>query len=224
MEYSGWLTFLLIGAIAGWLSGVLLKGRGFGLLGNIVVGIVGAYIGNFVLSEFGVFFSGILGTIVTAIIGAAILLFIVGLLKKDVRLMTEYIEIKKLKTLINKHEIKIERITFDSDDFFKVRLISTRRLWEIYIDDEYHDYDEGNQVLCFYLTLRSLEDYNDTENIENWCKLYDLDSSEEKWGHYFKELSLNYQEIDNLFSGIDSFIADLDYQLRSDVFYKLKNL
>ena len=44
------IMFLIIGAIAGWLAGTIMKGRGFGLLGNMVVGIVGAFIGGFLFS------------------------------------------------------------------------------------------------------------------------------------------------------------------------------
>jgi len=82
METTGLITFLFIGAIAGWLAGTLMKGGGFGLLGNIVVGILGAIIGGYVFGLLGVTAGGMIGSIVTATIGAAILLFIVGLVKK----------------------------------------------------------------------------------------------------------------------------------------------
>ncbi|MBS0633750.1 MAG: hypothetical protein JSS11_17710 [Verrucomicrobia bacterium] len=44
MTIQGFLTFLLIGALAGWLSGLIAKGRGFGLAGNIIVGVIGALV------------------------------------------------------------------------------------------------------------------------------------------------------------------------------------
>ena len=44
MEFSGVLAMLFIGAIAGWLSGKIMEGRGFGLIGNIIVGVVGAFL------------------------------------------------------------------------------------------------------------------------------------------------------------------------------------
>ena len=53
MEATGLLAFLFIGAIAGWLAGKLLQGGGFGLLGNIVVGIVGAVVGGFIFGFLG---------------------------------------------------------------------------------------------------------------------------------------------------------------------------
>lgn len=77
------LAFLLIGAIAGWLAGKLMKGGGYGLLGNIVVGVIGAVIGGFVFDAVGIRAGGIIGSIVVATVGAGILLFAVGLIKKS---------------------------------------------------------------------------------------------------------------------------------------------
>ncbi|MEX2165025.1 MAG: GlsB/YeaQ/YmgE family stress response membrane protein [Sulfuricaulis sp.] len=82
MDLTGLLIFLAIGALAGWLAGLFMKGHGFGLLGNIVIGIVGAVIGGFVFGLLGITAGGLIGLIVTATVGAALLLFIVGILKK----------------------------------------------------------------------------------------------------------------------------------------------
>jgi uncharacterized membrane protein YeaQ/YmgE (transglycosylase-associated protein family) len=76
------LVMLAVGAVAGWLAGLIVTGYGFGLLGNIVVGVVGAVIGSWVLPYFGVYSPGpndILGKIITAVIGAVILLVLLGL-------------------------------------------------------------------------------------------------------------------------------------------------
>lgn len=82
MDITGLLIFLAIGAVAGWLAGLLMKGRGFGLLGNIVFGIIGAVVGGFVFSLLGLTAGGWIGSIVMATVGAALLLFIIGILKK----------------------------------------------------------------------------------------------------------------------------------------------
>ena len=77
------IYFLLLGAAAGWLAGQFMKGRGFGLLGNIVVGIVGAFIGGWLLGAVGVpIGGGLIGSLVTATLGAVVLLFLVSLIKK----------------------------------------------------------------------------------------------------------------------------------------------
>lgn len=76
------IIFLLIGALAGWLAGVIMKGGGFGFIGNIVVGVVGAFLGGWLLPKLGVSIGGDFGGFITAVIGAVILLFIVRLIKK----------------------------------------------------------------------------------------------------------------------------------------------
>jgi uncharacterized membrane protein YeaQ/YmgE (transglycosylase-associated protein family) len=82
MDISELVIFLAIGALAGWLAGTLMKGRGFGLLGNIVIGVIGAVLGGFVFSFLGISAGGLIGSIVTATAGAALLLFIIGIIKK----------------------------------------------------------------------------------------------------------------------------------------------
>lgn len=82
MDVSALIIMLAIGAVAGWLAGNLMAGGGFGLLGNIIVGIVGAVIGGFLFSFLGISAGGLIGSIITATVGAAVLLFVVGLIKK----------------------------------------------------------------------------------------------------------------------------------------------
>ena len=78
-----WLYLIIVGAVAGWLAGQLMKGSGYGLIGNIIIGIIGSIAGNFLLGKLGVSIaSGTLGDIITAVIGAVVVLFIAGLFKK----------------------------------------------------------------------------------------------------------------------------------------------
>jgi len=76
------IMVLFIGAIAGWLAGKIMKGEGFGVPVNIVVGIVGAVIGSFLFGLLGVAVGGFVGSLITATVGAVALLFVIGLLKK----------------------------------------------------------------------------------------------------------------------------------------------
>ena len=79
----GILAALVIGAIAGWLAGKIVRGAGFGLLGNIVLGIIGAVVAGWLLPAIGISLGGgIIGAIIAALIGAIIVLLIVGLLKR----------------------------------------------------------------------------------------------------------------------------------------------
>ena len=86
MSIESILIWILLGAIAGWLAGQIMKGRGFGTLGNIVVGIVGSFVGGWLAGQLGI--SGAatgglsLASIVTAVLGAVVLLFLIGLVKK----------------------------------------------------------------------------------------------------------------------------------------------
>lgn len=77
------LYVLLIGLVAGALAGLIVRGKGFGCLVNIIVGIAGAWFGNWLLHELGIFVnSGLLGNLVTAVIGAVALLALLGLVRK----------------------------------------------------------------------------------------------------------------------------------------------
>ena len=77
------LWFLIVGIVAGWLAGVLVKGGGFGVIGDLVVGIVGAVLGGWLFSTLGASAGGgIVGSIIVATIGAVVLLFAVRLIKR----------------------------------------------------------------------------------------------------------------------------------------------
>jgi len=76
------IYFLLIGAISGWLAGQIWKGAGFGLIGNIIVGIIGGIIGGWIAGNLGVGGGGFLWQILIAVGGAWVLLFIINLIRK----------------------------------------------------------------------------------------------------------------------------------------------
>ncbi len=75
--------FILIGLGAGWLAGRLMKG-GFGLLGDLVIGLIGALLGGFLFSETGVGPTGLAGALLAATVGAILLLLLLNLIKKTV--------------------------------------------------------------------------------------------------------------------------------------------
>lgn len=77
------LWFLVVGVVAGWLAGVLVKGGGFGLVGDLVVGVIGAFLGGFLFSTLGASGGGgLVGSIIVATVGAVVLLFVVRLVKR----------------------------------------------------------------------------------------------------------------------------------------------
>lgn len=84
MEGQSLIVFLIIGLIAGWLAGQIMKGGGYGLIGDLVVGVIGAFIGGWLWGALRL--PGIgpwwLTAIISATIGACILLFLLRLIKR----------------------------------------------------------------------------------------------------------------------------------------------
>ena len=77
------LWFLVLGMVDGWLAGMLFRGGGFGLVGDLVVGVVGAFFGGFMFTTLGIAQgSGLVGSLLVATVGAVVLLFIVRLIKR----------------------------------------------------------------------------------------------------------------------------------------------
>ena len=83
MALEAIFIILVIGAVAGWLAGLIVRGMGFGLIGNIVVGIVGAFIAGWLLPRIGIVIGGgMIASIINATIGAVVLLVILGLIRR----------------------------------------------------------------------------------------------------------------------------------------------
>jgi uncharacterized membrane protein YeaQ/YmgE (transglycosylase-associated protein family) len=76
------IWFLLIGLVAGWLAGQIWKGGGFGLIGDLILGVLGAYFGGWLLPRLGIVLGGDFGVLITATIGALLLLVIVRLINR----------------------------------------------------------------------------------------------------------------------------------------------
>lgn len=77
------LVILVVGLIAGWLAGLIVRGTGIGLIGDMAVGIVGAFIGSWLLPQLGIVLgAGLVAAIVNATIGAVILLLIIRLVQR----------------------------------------------------------------------------------------------------------------------------------------------
>ena len=76
------LWWLVVGLIAGFLASVVMRGGGYGILGDIVIGIIGAFLGGFLASLVGIGASGLVGTIIIAFIGACILIALLRFLSR----------------------------------------------------------------------------------------------------------------------------------------------
>jgi uncharacterized membrane protein YeaQ/YmgE (transglycosylase-associated protein family) len=78
----GIVWFLLIGIAAGWLAGRLTKGGGFGLIGDLVVGMTGALMGSYLFGFLGIRTAGLLGSLISATIGAVVLVMLLRAIKR----------------------------------------------------------------------------------------------------------------------------------------------
>lgn len=81
MSGLGWLSFLIVGLIAGWVADKVMQ-RGHGLLENLVVGVIGAYVGALIFWLLGLQATGFIGALVIAIVGSVVLLAIVGAIRR----------------------------------------------------------------------------------------------------------------------------------------------
>jgi uncharacterized membrane protein YeaQ/YmgE (transglycosylase-associated protein family) len=77
-----WIGWIVIGGIAGWLAGKLMKGGGFGIVVNVLLGIVGSVVGGWLFGLAGITAGGIVGSLASATVGAIVLLAIVGLFNR----------------------------------------------------------------------------------------------------------------------------------------------
>ena len=83
MDVQALIIWLVVGAIAGWLAGMVVKGGGYGLIGDIVVGILGGLIAGWLLPQVGIVIgSGFIAAIIDAFIGAVILLIALRLIRR----------------------------------------------------------------------------------------------------------------------------------------------
>jgi len=79
----GFLAWIVVGLIAGWLAGQFMKGGGYGLVVDIILGLLGGVLGGWIFEKLGVSTGGgMIGSIVVAFIGAVILIGITRLLKR----------------------------------------------------------------------------------------------------------------------------------------------
>jgi uncharacterized membrane protein YeaQ/YmgE (transglycosylase-associated protein family) len=82
---EGIILWLIIGAVAGWLAGKIVEGAGFGLIVDIIVGVVGAFIGGWLAGVLGIDIGGgLIGSLIVAVVGAVILLIVLRLIKRVV--------------------------------------------------------------------------------------------------------------------------------------------
>lgn len=83
-ELGYWVWFLFIGGVIGWLAGLIIRGRGFGILGDIIVGIVGAMLGGWMARVIGLYPGSSIGVFLVALVGALVLVGLTRLVVRNV--------------------------------------------------------------------------------------------------------------------------------------------
>ena len=82
MTGTALIWFLLIGLIAGWLAGQVMRGGGYGIVGDMIVGVIGAFLGGWLFSLIGIHAGGLIGSIITAFVGAIVLIAILRAIRR----------------------------------------------------------------------------------------------------------------------------------------------
>jgi uncharacterized membrane protein YeaQ/YmgE (transglycosylase-associated protein family) len=82
MTATSLIWFLLIGLAAGWLAGMVMKGGGYGLVGDLIIGVIGAFLGGWLFSALGIGAGGLIGALITAFVGACLLIFLLRVIKR----------------------------------------------------------------------------------------------------------------------------------------------
>jgi uncharacterized membrane protein YeaQ/YmgE (transglycosylase-associated protein family) len=106
------ISWIVVGLIAGWLAGKVMRGGGFGVFMDIVIGMLGAVIGGWVFRLLGIFPGGdLIGSVLVAFVGAVILLWLVRMIKKGIIYLTPStatvtISLRGCKQAVNQWKLK----------------------------------------------------------------------------------------------------------------------
>ncbi|MEY4489390.1 MAG: hypothetical protein RIQ79_1898 [Verrucomicrobiota bacterium] len=82
MTFEQFCLLLVVGALAGWIAGLILGRRGFGLAGNLIIGVAGSFLGRYALGLVGFYATTTLSRLITAVVGALLLLWLLSLLPR----------------------------------------------------------------------------------------------------------------------------------------------
>ncbi|MEQ8302916.1 MAG: hypothetical protein RIB47_05965 [Cyclobacteriaceae bacterium] len=134
----------------------------------------------------------------------------------------QYPEIDQLIRLQKTFNMRVEQSSSSTDgSFIQVVLQAGEHFWEIYIDNEYRYFNTDRQLVCLYLVLSALENYETAEDYLEWCRDNELDASDTKWLNYYRGLGRISHEVESIIGKIECFIASYDYEFRAGAFAAL---
>jgi len=134
-----------------------------------------------------------------------------------------YDEVRQLQSWLAEHQLEIAKLQ-SGTRMVQVEVRSKSASWQMWVDDEYNDFDESNQAMCLFLVLNSLADYKESTDYLNWCQQIGVNAGDSPWLAYYQSLESTFREIEEMLGKIEPCITSLDYQLRSGAFYALANL
>ncbi len=135
----------------------------------------------------------------------------------------KYPESKRLAALPKKYDIQVKELESEPEleELIAVEFSAGNKTWNLFIKDEYDDFDTDNQLVCIYLCLRALEDFDDCDDLNEWCKMYGIKPYSNVVTGYYKQLRKTYQEIKSTIKTIDPCISANDYELRTGAYHEL---
>jgi len=125
--------------------------------------------------------------------------------------------ISALVGLQSTHNVHIHLSTNEIEGLRVVDLSINNKTWSVLVHDEYNDLEESNQLMCFYLVLRSLEIYQSASDFLKWCGINGCKASNLELLAHYKKMGQTVIDIESIIGIIDSKISGLDYELRTEV-------
>ena len=136
----------------------------------------------------------------------------------------DYPEIEKLKQYVKDNEILVEVLGEAEKHYtFWVELTINKRSWKLYVDDEYNDLNAEKPVIALFLILSSLQEYQDSSDYLDWCRISELEPSD-SWLEYYRSLDEIVKQIESEIGIIDPLISQFDYSLNTGVIKALRAL
>ena len=129
-------------------------------------------------------------------------------------------ELSSFYRFINEQQVSLSFSGEIVDELLSVTLRSKDKEWNLFIENEYDDFDIDNQPVCIYMALRALDDYRIEGDYKSWIGYFSLENNDH-WKKYYEYLGNAYTEMETLWGGIDTFLKDEDYLMCDGAYVEL---
>ena len=138
----------------------------------------------------------------------------------------EYPEIAALEELIRKFSIRLKRLDKpglrEGVESLAISFSIRERSFELFIEDEYKDWQEKNQALCLCLALRELEEYEEEADYFSWCNARGYPGNIERIRQYHMDLRRIYREVEEVLGEIDAQVSNWDFEMNAGAAQELR--